>query len=532
MARIGLGQYQRATYQRLDLGLYLCHLCPEVAAAIRHDEPSATLVGRFDPGRDDQQVGFGGDPAAEADRFFEAQIAPAVRRYPGVYSVALGINEAWPDKWDKAGLRWRAAFELRLCRRVQGELGLPYAWGSISVGCLEPEDVELFTDVWREAAWVNYHAYLPPGVLTVQADQGPWYLYRPTRLWLPELRRLGIPLRLLVGECGPYQATLHGSALARLEVGVARAVQAECARLGVPLVGPIAYGRGMMGDQSAWELEGQESLLVEANAAEPAPVPLPAVVPAPPRKEDQMKLWLAIFPSNQAYNRFDGTNEQAQMALLAAQVLAASRRYPVISARVFTGKPESDPNTNPDLRAQLREGYAWLDTAPPGTLTTAWHLHSDSGRYRHVGAYWGNADITRRLALALRAVLAQRLGVSVLTGVNYEERGYLAWTLANGRHCPVILECDTHELPEAVAALRTQGPQLAEDLVRSGLRFFGLDATPAVDLNWSEVAVYSQWAAARVANREEPRDRSAFATHLKALGCDWTDLWRYGCPVR
>ncbi len=300
----GLGHYQRATYTRLGLGRYLVHLCWDVARAIRQDEPWALIAGRFDPGKDAYQCNFANpDAEAEADRFFSTAIAPVVRRYPGVFNIVLGINEAFPsppkrqegesdadyqDRWEvyRKALTWRARFELRLCRRVQNELRVVYGWGAVSVGCLEADDIPIFADVIREAFCTVVHLYLKPGRVNVaeeDPEREPWWLWRPTRLWLPKLRQMGLRLRLLVTECGPYTADVRGDDLAHLDVEIARALAAECEQQGVELLGVLGYGRGMMGDQSAWELEGSESIFVEAARAGTETLP---VVPAQNDEED------------------------------------------------------------------------------------------------------------------------------------------------------------------------------------------------------------------------------------------------------
>ena len=49
-------------------------------------------------------------------------------------------------------------------------------------------------------------------------------------------------------------------------------------------------------------------------------------------------------------------------------------------------------------------------------------------------------------------------------------------------------------------------------------------------VSWEQVAVYGQWAIARVANREEPRDRGTFGVHIVAGGSDERHLRRYEWP--
>lgn len=49
-------------------------------------------------------------------------------------------------------------------------------------------------------------------------------------------------------------------------------------------------------------------------------------------------------------------------------------------------------------------------------------------------------------------------------------------------------------------------------------------------LNFAELSTYSDWAKARIANKEEPRDLGAFRLHVTALGGDPNSLGRYGVP--
>jgi hypothetical protein len=281
-APIGLGYYQRAVFVRDGLPIYLFHLRPDAAAECRRRNPKAFIVGRFDSGDDARQARFDWSAGTAAQAFFAERIAPAISQYPGAFSAILGINEAWPDKADRVGLRWRADFELALCRLVQAR-GVPYIWGAVSTGCLEAADVALFAGVWREAWAVNYHAYLAPHRINVAEESQPWNAWRPLDLWLPELRRLGVPLRLFVGELGPYYPELRGDSLARLAIEIHREMRGRCARAGVEYVGAVAYGAGLSkGEQEAWELENQADMFAAANQTDGATTPNATVAPTPP----------------------------------------------------------------------------------------------------------------------------------------------------------------------------------------------------------------------------------------------------------
>jgi hypothetical protein len=189
------------------------------------------------------------------------------------------------------------------------------------------------------------------------------------------------------------------------------------------------------------------------------------------------RLWLALTPSNQSYNKFSGTDEQRQMNAFADAMAAVANRYDWITCKIFVGLAETDTDLNPMLHAQLDRAYGWLNTAPAGTLTVGMGLHTDSGTTPQVGAYYGNADITRRLAEALREQLRVFFAVSQLRGSNYEALGYQQWTRAGGRHCPVILELGSHQVPAMVTRLATNPTQLAMMLIQALLAFFGLPVT-------------------------------------------------------
>lgn len=476
---LGIGCYQGATFRHRGAGLYLAHLCPDVARQIRQDEPDAYIVGRFDDG-DASGVAIGqGDANAAASGFWFSYIAPVLHSYPGVYNLVLGLCELWPKPGYTAGLLWRAAFELALCRLVKAA-GYRYGLGSVPTGNLEPGELHLFADVIRESECIVYHAYLKPGRLNVAEETEPYWALRPTRMWVPELRRLGLPVRIMYTEVGPFTSDVHGEALARLEVDVAALVQDDCKRVGAMFLGAATYGSGMLGSETPWELRDAEQIVIDAKPRFElaAPAPAPASPPAPTKGATHVpRLWLALTPSNQAYNRWGTTDEQRQMTAFADAMAVIANRRDAINCRVFAGQAETDTDLNPKLHAQLDQAYGWLNTAPTGTLTVGMGLHTDSGTTVQVGGYWGNASITRRLAEALREQLHVFFAGSQLRGANYEALGYQQWTRAYGRHCPVILELGSHQVPAMVARLASNPTQLATMLVDALLAFFALPLT-------------------------------------------------------
>jgi hypothetical protein len=515
-APIGVGHYQRGCPSRPGLFLIIAHLCWALVESLRANDRNLFIVGRFDQGRDGEQLPFPADylafadeaalvkhANAAADGFFDGRIAPVVRARPGVFWAALGPNEAIPGRPKRgpgqtdaeyqraldgyrAALRWRAAVELRLCRRVQGELGIAYIWGAINVGTIDAEDVLIFLAVWREAWAVNYHAYLAPGRKSITEENDAWHVWRPFEIWLPVLRANGVRLRLFVGELGPFFPELRGDDLARCQVEIHRAIRARAAREGVEHVGSCAYGAGMMGDQEGWEVEPSIPILVAANAEDGATAPSRPVLSAPaqpPVPKEQAKvttpksLWLALVPSCQGSNTvIGGGSEAAQMHAFARELAVQAARFQAITVRTFTSPNETNGTTLPVLRSQIAQAVAWLDTAPPGTPTVTLHLHSDAGP-THVGCYHGRADITRRLATHLLDVLGRAFYTSSRLIADYEAEGYLAWKLSPNKHCPVLLECGSHEVAEDVRRLREGAPRIAEEIARELLAFFSLPLT-------------------------------------------------------
>lgn len=529
---VSVGCYAGATPNSIlatEARVVLCHKNPQVAVAVRQAHPQAFIVLRADEGVDHEQYDPSCAPEAEAERFYRRFILPALAAVPPrTYSAAVGPNEMWPG--NREGLLWRADFEHRLCELVQGESGLPYLWGSIPVGCLEPADWELFEAVNEEAFACNYHGYLAPGRKHVSEETEPWHLWRPLRLWNPK------PKMIFLGECGSYYTSEQS---AQLCLEIADAFEQECRRIKVGFLGAAAYGFGLVGDQVPWRLDGTEATFAAAAGGQTPPVATPPpVTPNEPGGKTVM-LRLAILPSNQDTNAWAGDNEKAQMERFALQVLSAARQYAAIDARLFTGKPESQDKAHlAGLTAQLKTAYACLDSAPVGTLTVALHLHSDSGATSHVGAYWGDQEIEHRLAVALRGVLAKHFTPCGSAGANYQQQGYVAWTLSPAKHCKVLVECGSHEVARDRLILESRGALIADDLIVALLNLLTLPTTkkpptpPAPSVEWEKVGYYSTWAGLRVQTKEDPRDLAAYVEHLKAVHKDYRDPYAYGWPVK
>lgn len=83
---------------------------------------------------------------------------------------------------------------------------------------------------------------------------------------------------------------------------------------------------------------------------------------------------------------------------------------------------------------------------------------------------------------------------------------------------------ESANLPTSVDGAGTAIETLIKSFVPASL-----PEEPAMPVD-SNLRIYADWALARLRNGEEPRDVTAFVTHLKAIGADWQQPARYGLP--
>ncbi len=291
MGKVGLGAYAgypRACVYEYRPSLILAHENPAAAEAARQAQPGAYIVGRFDDGRDQEQPSSG-DPEAAARAWVETKVKPKLAKVPpGTYDCVIAYNENIPGG-DERGHWFRGALEFETCRLIQNDLHLDYAAIACSVGNINAQHIHYYAEAIRVARWVNYHGYLRPLRKVAAEETEPWWLWRPLDLWLPELQRLGLPLRLLLGECGTYSdpesTGISRGEMLRQCVEIDRLVGAKCQALGVEYGGAIPFGFGTVGTMEVWDLTGNEGLVDWAGQQAPARgVP---VVPAPPQPPPQ-----------------------------------------------------------------------------------------------------------------------------------------------------------------------------------------------------------------------------------------------------
>lgn len=225
----------------------------------------------------DNPDGHGVDPGA-----FAAAVLAATTHVRHLLDAVQGYNECITS----GNVVEQAARELAFTRAVQAQ-GVPVVALNAAVGQIEPEHIPLLLDLWREAAAIGYHGYIGPQETSVFADDSPWYLRRPVRLWLPVLKGHGLGLgKLLLTETGTYYAPFSGlmgpGDYARLLCDLQ-----EYAR-SVGLLGTAAFtlsGWEPWQTQQPWELVGTDAVGVLADynrrhTSAPPVFPIPNHSPA------------------------------------------------------------------------------------------------------------------------------------------------------------------------------------------------------------------------------------------------------------
>ena len=187
------------------------------------------------------------------------------------------------------------------------------------------------------------------------------------------------------------------------------------------------------------------------------------------------RLYLAIVPSNQNYNQFylrgQLTNEQVQLALYAARMLAICRTIPNITAKVFTGRPESaDTYYLSGLRENLNTAADWLRAQPPG-VKVCLNLHTDSGEGTHIGYYWWNQGHSRMLGEKIVRSMATIFGDHTAI-LNAYYTGYYFVTLTSDACTPLLLECGSHQNTHDINLLNDCGYLVARATINATLQYF------------------------------------------------------------
>lgn len=112
------------------------------------------------------------------------------------------------------------------------------------VGNIEPHQIPMLQDVFREAAYIGYHGYTIPWEIVMDGPDQPYHLRRPELLWKPGHDYVDLS-RVILTETGPY-----------FDPPKTRIGWKACAELCIE-IHEYALGAGMMGT-AAFTLAGHE----------------------------------------------------------------------------------------------------------------------------------------------------------------------------------------------------------------------------------------------------------------------------------
>jgi hypothetical protein len=201
------------------------------------------------------------------------------------------------------------------------------------------------------------------------------------------------------------------------------------------------------------------------------------------------KLRIALLPSLQDTNKFTdytgkATHEMAQLAVFADKLLArlnANYGYAEIEAKIFSGLPYSKNTTNlQGLIAQERQAYAWLNAVSYPTL--AFNLHTDSGTFSHVGAYWdGAASGSETLALLIRSLIAPVFNTTRVLGADYGAQGYVFTNEMHHKHRPVLIEIGSHQNAVDERTIAEKSTEIIDAMIKAIISNFKLPSAPPVE---------------------------------------------------
>lgn len=581
------GCYALALYQevsRLGCDRWLVMRNPKLAKAIREHNMWAQITLRPDWGKDGEQVDVNRPPEDEGWRWANDVIRPQVEEVgASVYTATLGINEPMSLPFD-----WLCRFERAACRHVQYGDRMPKGWRELAyfafsaqVGHFEAGQVEEARAVFEIAAGSNWHAYLRKKAKVFEPAEERYHACR----WIEQLAPLIVEINphhiFLIGECGTYyppaETEITFEREAEIQVELARYFRAKSQHRGYQLGGVHSYGIGLEGDQrEQWDLTRQIAVLANTGADEEVETMEPPKEKRPPTgvgwwvwyvekalhgrtPAELAEVCRAAGISHLFIKAGDGANVWPQLAEVVKPLQTAGLRVYSWSycygddwgaeadvalaalragadGHVFDIEAECEGKGGSVRRTleAVRERWpnAWLASAPLPVID----LH-DPALYSAYGAfvdawlpqfYWkalgpkyGNLDYLFDLWLAQHpGTPLMPVGQAYGDATPAEIAAFAERARAEG--CPSISfwewAASTDEQWAAVAALSASPtPELP--------------AGPEPGVTWEQVGLYSQWGQARVANREDPRDREAFAAHVDATGGDSSQLRVYGWPA-
>lgn len=518
---LGLGAYQlanRAACESARPLLWLAQDNYQAARGMRAARPGSYGLLRSDDGDDAAAVEWYGD-AARSVAAWLARLDGRLAQVPtGTYSAVCGPNEYMPGRGEKDKLSWRSDFETRLCRAV-GERKLDYVALNCSVGHLDAEDVATFAPVFRAARWVSYHGYTSPWLVGPDGAGSEFvaeYFWRPLDIWLPQLRRLGIPLRLMLTEVGTYYDWARSGLRGAQPIDYCRTLDgrlaARCQAEGVEYAGAIPFGVGTVGANAAWNLAGCESQLANTNDSFPTVGVIHSKSPA------------STPVGGKPVADFTSPNHDGPRGRTTGIVVHSTRGGSGSLETELDGTVGWENRPNGDschaVVSPTRTAYPVRDDL------IAWHCRARN-------AYTLGIEFCQpKIGDSIPASEVRR-GAQVCARWCLKYQIPPAWNLDHGF-------AQHQDTPEGHADGKTDigagfdGNLFMRNVIEeiAKLQTPTPIPVPAVGLNWSEVGTYGNWALARIANKEEPRDEVAFAAHVKAVGGDAVNPWRYGWPVK
>jgi len=299
------------------------------------------------------------------------------------------------------------------------------------------------------------------------------------------------------------------------------------------LPGPRVLGGTLFVLGATWQwvrFELARAILVrDYLARHQGPLAIGLPLKSTPEVKKPMRLHVAVSPSNQDRNPVTGGgNEMTQVRPFALLLVSELNAYLDVTARLIDAAPESsDRKDHPyeGLIAQQDAAFAALEPNQSGNVTLSLSLHTDSGSSSTCGFYFdGAGSVSERLGAYLGGTLSAFFGTPAHSA---DYSGYIFATRLKHRHCPLLLECGSHQNAHDVALLRERGDELSRLLAAAIVDFFaasfGLGTARRVLVQVSpERDYFHDWA--KLVHRNDPEGVDSeyapgkFAAHLRAIG--------------
>lgn len=351
---------------------------------------------------DNAAVDWNAAPESEAHRWFGLILGglnPADFRR--IYKRTVGPNEYVGG--DPARFWWANAFEVELCRLCHAA-NIPYAWGSVAVGNIDPIPfATTFAPINAIADSICYHLYLKPNVRALETEAEPYWAWRPWA-WFCECRTRGVRFPALFGgESGTYFPWTGMGLGQDAYIAICGQISGLLALLrarGVPILGHCVFGYGIEGAMGKeWNLDSaglQQIATFNRTATDTridvtTPASKPPVV-TPPTKPP---------PARKPMADFDSPNHGGILTAMRGWVIHSTRSGQNITlqqeydstARYFRDPAPTNPNTgqpDPNLAVSAHavtgpnlNGQRQIDR-PVRRNLEAWHARYYNAHHRGI----------------------------------------------------------------------------------------------------------------------------------------------------